>query len=103
MQFDTSQIAVGKAYRGKAFHLPPSASTVCLAKKRANFNTNTRRDGFDISNSADNIKFHLLIVSQNRCSGKPIKMGHERLVNSIEVMTGISLNLDAAIDLQPVR
>ncbi len=79
MQPHPAQFAVGKAYRRDTLQLAPTATTVSLEKKRSDLDAHTCCDGLNLRDRANDIEFHSLILSQNRCSGKTTAYTDQRI------------------------
>jgi len=79
MQLHPAQSAVGKANRCDTLQLAPSATTVSLEKKRTDLDAHTCCDGLNLRDRANDIEFHSLILSQNRCSSKTIEYTDQRI------------------------
>ena len=79
MQLHPAQSAVGKANRRDTLQLAPSATTVSLEKKRSDLDAHTCCDGLNLRDRANDIEFHSLILSQNRCSSKTTEYIDQRI------------------------
>jgi hypothetical protein len=83
MQLHSAQFAIGKAHSSEAFHLALPATTVTLAQKGPELDTHACCDGLNLCDRADDIEFHLPILSQNPCSGKAIYDQNIRVASKI--------------------
>ena len=79
MQLHPAQSAVGKANRCDTLQLALSATTVSLEKKPTDLDAHTCCDGLNRRDRANDIEFHSLILSQNRCSSKTTGYTDQRI------------------------